>query len=302
MADSLPTFRRLGAGLSDRWARFSYADSIVAQGGVWTLICWLPAAVLAVLPQSLVSSWTSGSKPAHFWQDPSAAVFLLIFPGSLLGGFIAGAVLCGRAAGFLDSLKRGLKAAAVLACAITVFAALMFTSSDPKAPVAAVIFLFFGIGAALAGMFGAFMRWLGDRSMPATKQQSGDKNTPETVGQTDGDWLAAVAEELAGAGLFDYATALAVHKALQASGRTAPDAPPALGAEYEEIFTKLQALFPGKKREDWLEANALLRKGALLTAKAGGGAKAAREAMRDCCPELGDGFYEWVADRARQLP
>jgi hypothetical protein len=298
MADSIPTFRRLGSGLSDFWAGFSYADSIVARGGAWTLICWLPMTLIFVLPSSYFEALV---------QSPSAGFgvtslfFLPLFPGSLLIGFVVSCVLAGRPANFLDSLKRGLQGVAMLVCGLLVMAMSILASEDQKAGLLAVIILWVAIGAALAGMFGGFLRWVGNRPLPP-EPAPGEGPGAAPAGQAGADWLASVAEELSGAGLFDYATALAVHKALQASGRAAADALPPLEAKYEEIFAKLQPLFPDKKREDWLEANARLRQAMLMTAKAGGGVKAARAALRDTCPNLSDAFYEWLADRARQLP
>lgn len=297
MADSIPTLRRSAARLSDLWAGFSYADSIVARGGVWTMICWLPMAVFAALPTSLTDSWSAGSNPVHFWQDPTAALFLLLFPGSLLGGFVSGAVLSGGAAGFPDSLKRGLKAVAVLVSAILIFGALMMSSSDEKAPLAAGIFFIIGAAAAVAGMFGGFMRWVGDRALPTARPAPAVPADPAKA------WLEAVASSLREAGLLDYASAMALHKQLRNSGQADPEGRPPFEDKYEDVFLKLKDAFPAKDRTDWLAANEYLRRAALTAARAGGGsATRARAALETAFPGRSGEFYDWVADCARKLP
>ena len=207
--------------------------------------------------------------------DASMPSLLVFFPGTPLIGFILGAALSGRSAGFWNALRRGLKASAFLTLSIMLLAALTMTSSNEKAGLVAAILFWVGVSGALAALLGGALRWLVDLGLARSKTAAAP-SAPAALpaGRDDGAWLAAVAEELKTAGLFDCATALAVYKALQNSGRAAPDAPPPLEAKYEEIFARLQELFPDKKREQWLEANARLRQAMLITAKAGGGAKA----------------------------
>ena len=300
MTDSLPTFRRWAGAPARAWAGFSYAESLVARGAAWTLSAWLIGGGIAMLLFYLGESLGEGRKASLGGLDPGLPLFMLVFPGSPVIGFVVGAVVSGRAAGFLDSLWRGLKASAFLVFCILALAVLTLLSSGEKAGLVAAMLFWIAVSAGLGGILGGLMRWIGGRALPAPEPKTAPAVAP--AGRDDGAWLAAVAEELSAANLFDYATALAVYKALQSSGRAAPDAPPPLEARYEEIFAKLQALFPDKKREHWLEANAQLRQAMLLTARDGGGVKAARAALGDTCPELGDAFYEWLADRARQLP
>ncbi|MHB0996194.1 MAG: hypothetical protein ACYC2I_07480 [Elusimicrobiales bacterium] len=164
MSDPIPTVRRLAAAAADGWRRFSYKDSVAARGAVWTLVCWALiyglAFLVLVFPEYGRLSADGASTETI---DLLAPAFMAIVAGAPLISFITGAALSGGAQGFLDSLKLGGKAAVFPALALMVLAAGTMGSSSEKAGLAAAIFFWVGVFAALTGAIAGLLRWLGGR-------------------------------------------------------------------------------------------------------------------------------------------
>lgn len=301
MTDAIPTFRRCSAALSRAWARFSYSESLVAQGAAWTLSAWLIAGVVATLLSIIGGALGEGGSGGR-GVDPAMPSLLVIFPGTPLIGFITGAALTGRSAGFWDALKRGMKASAFLTFSIMLLAALTMASYSEKAGLVAAILFWIGVSAALAGLTGGALRWLGEKVMPAPRPVPAPEAAQLEV-PAGSPWLDAVAAGLREAGLCDYSTAAAFHRQLQQSGQAAPGSKAPFEEKYDAVFAKLSADFPGKDRASWLEANAILHRAALIAAKAFSSSPAlVRPALEAAYPGMSGAFYEWAAESARRLP
>ncbi len=295
MTDRFPTFRRWSGAPARAWAKFSYKDSLTAQGAAWTLSAWLIGGVMSAVLFYIGDTLGEGGARG---VDPGMPSLLLVFPGSPIIGFIIGAALSGRAAGFLDSLRRGFTVSAFLFFSLQVLAVLTLVFGDEKAGLVAAILFWIGVSALLAGLTGAALRWTGERYLPAPRP----KPAPETVPVPAGShWLEAVAKALREAGLCDYATAAAFHRQLQKSGQAAPGARAPFEEKYDALFAGLGGTFPGKSRADWLAANETLRRAALTAAEAGSPARG-RSALEAAYPGMSSAFYDWAADCSRRLP
>ena len=166
MTGHLPTFSRWATAFSLAKARFSYRDSLVARGAVWTLAAWLIGGCIALLLVFISDALREEGSVGWQWTDLYLPFFMVVFIGSPIIAFITGCALSGRSAGFLSSLWRGLKACFFLIFALLVLAQLTLASSSEKAGLAAAIFLGIALATALAGLLGGFMRWVANRSRP----------------------------------------------------------------------------------------------------------------------------------------
>lgn len=157
MKYSLPTLSRAAAA----WGRFSYRESIAARGAVWTLGCWALGSglfyLLLTLPDYMGAA-AEGSSTENI--DLLMPVLMVIGIGSPLISLVTGAALSGGAKDFLDSLKRGLKAAAFPALALLLLAAASLGSESEKAGLLAAIVFWLGVLTVLTGIFGALLRRL----------------------------------------------------------------------------------------------------------------------------------------------
>jgi len=301
MTDSIPAFRRWAGAPSRVWARFSYKESLVAQGAAWTLGAWLISGILATLLFVLEGSLGEGGDGGRA-ADNSISSLLVVFPGTPLIGFITGAALSGRAAGFWHGMKRGLKASAFLFLAVQFLAVFFLIFGGEKAGLAAAILFWIGVSGSLAGLTGGALRRLGEKVLPAPKPKPAPEAAQVQV-PAGSPWLDAVAAGLREAGLCDYATATAFHRQLQNTGQAAPGTKAPFEEKYDAVFAKLSADFPGKGRGDWLAANETLHSAALIAAKAFSKSPArVRPALEAAFPGMSGAFYEWAAESARRLP
>ncbi len=168
MSGSLPTFRRAAERLAAAWRDFSYKDSVVARGAVWTLVCWtLGAAATSLL--FLLGDYAGPDPSGDFLRGvaPGMPALLAVFPGSPLIGFITGAALSGGAAGFTEAMKRGFKASAFLFFSLLLLAAVTMYSDNEKAGLLAAMFFWIAVLALAAGLLGAFLRWVATPAKPA---------------------------------------------------------------------------------------------------------------------------------------
>ena len=298
MSDRFPTFRRWSGAPARAWAKFSYRDSLTAQGAVWTLSAWLIGGVISAVLFFIGGALGEDGASAR-GADASMSSILLVFPGSPVIGFIIGAALAGRAAGFLDSLWRGLKVSVFLFSSLQILAILTLAFGDEKAGLVAAVLFWIGVSALLAGLTGAVLRWIGEKTLPAPgpAPEAAAEAVPVPAGSP---WLEAVAGALREAGLCDYATATVFHRQLQRSGQAAPGARAPFEDKYDAVFAGLAAAFPGKSRADWLAANEDLRRAALIAAGAGSPARV-RPALEAAFPGMSSAFYDWAADCSRRL-
>lgn len=157
MTDSLPTLSRAAAA----WGRFSYRESIVARGAVWTLVCWALGSglffLLLTLPEYMGAS-AEGSSTENI--ELLMPVLMVIGIGSPLISLVTGAALSGGAKDFLDSLKRGAKAAAFPTLVLLLLAAASLGSESEKAGLLAAIVFWLAVLTALTGVTGALLRRL----------------------------------------------------------------------------------------------------------------------------------------------
>lgn len=172
MTDSLPTLSRVAAA----WGRFSYRESIAARGAVWTLVCWALGSglfyLLLTLPEYMGAA-AEGSSTENI--ELLMPVLMVIGIGSPLISLVTGAALSGGAKDFLDSLKRGAKAAAFPTLVLLLLAAASLGSESEKAGLLAAIVFWLGVLAALTGVTGGLLRRLaglaiGGRGQIATRK------------------------------------------------------------------------------------------------------------------------------------
>ena len=167
MSDKIPPLRRLSAAVK---------DPIAVRGAVWTLVCWALGSVLffllLTLPEYMGAS-AEGSSTGDI--ELLMPVLMVIGIGSPLISLVVGAALSGGAKGFLDSLKRGAKAAAFPVLVLLVLAAASLGSESEKAGLLAAIVFWLGVLSALTGVTGALLRRLaglalGGRGQIATRK------------------------------------------------------------------------------------------------------------------------------------
>ncbi|OGR52048.1 MAG: hypothetical protein A2049_00340 [Elusimicrobia bacterium GWA2_62_23] len=163
MSDALPTFRRLYQAVMTWGEGFSYQDSVVTKGAVWALIGWLPVPLLCTLIQALAAWTTEVGAEVTYVPDMGMMLFMTGFPWAPLAGFVLGCVFAGRAAGWLEAVKRGLKANTALFLVLMLLAVLALTDPNEKAGLVAAIAFWLGVLAILMALFGALLRHLYDR-------------------------------------------------------------------------------------------------------------------------------------------
>ena len=176
MTDSLPTLSRAAAA----WGRFSYRESIVARGAVWTLICWALGSglffLLLTLPEYMGAS-AEGSSTENI--ELLMPVLMVIGIGSPLISLVTGAALSGGAKSFLDSLKRGLKAAAFPALVLLLLAAASLGSESEKAGLLAAIVFWLGVLAAVMGCFGGACRYVAGKFLSQKQERISTRKAAE---------------------------------------------------------------------------------------------------------------------------
>jgi|GEM_PF-3134662 len=160
MSDAIPTFRKIYQAVMTWGDGFSYRDSVVTKGAVWALVGWLPVPLFCFLIQT-VDVWTKDvGAEATYIPDLGMMLFMTAFPWSPLAGFVTGCVFAGRAAGWLEALKRGLKANTALFLVLMLLAVLALNDPNEKAGLVAAIVFWIGVLAILMALFGALLRHL----------------------------------------------------------------------------------------------------------------------------------------------
>ena len=302
MTDPIPTFRRFFTSSAETAARFSWKNSMVARGGLWTIIYSVPAAILYLLSSIDVDPFGYSTNNSA----GSAIVFLFVFPGGPVFGFVAACCLAGRPTGILDAARQGAKAVAVLTGALLVFAG-VWLFSPGEGPLAGAIMFWVAVVCLVAGVFGGLVRLAYGKLSPAEVKpmiEGAGVPAPEPV-PAAGDilWLEAVSSGLRSAGLFDYATARSFHKRLQSSGQIPQGTKPPLEEKYREACARTLQLCHGKTEQDWLAANEQLCRAILFARRATGGAAASSTAiLAKEYPGFSEEFYSWLLDCSRRLP
>jgi hypothetical protein len=160
MIDVLPTFRKICQAISAWGDGFSYRDSVVTKGAVWTLLGWLPVPLFCAFMQA-VSVWSTelGAETSYI-PDLGMLLVLTGFPWAPLAGFTLGCWLAGRAPGLWAAIIRGLKATFVLIFALMAAAILALVTGDEKAGLVAAGVFWLGVLTAFMSVLGASIRRL----------------------------------------------------------------------------------------------------------------------------------------------
>lgn len=166
MSDAIPTFRRAWQAIYDWGDGFSYRGSVVTRGAVWTLIGWLPVPLLCFLIQALAAWTTEVGAEVTYIPDPGMMLFMTAFPWAPLAGFVLGWIFAGRAAGWLEAVKRALKANTALLLTMMILALLALNDPNEKAGLVAAIAFWLGVLAALLALLGALLRHIYDKLRP----------------------------------------------------------------------------------------------------------------------------------------
>jgi len=270
------------------------------------MICWAPVSVYSLLPSNLRYAIEYGAAdPERSQQVLTSAegiMFMLVFPGSVLIGFLAACGLSGSAAGILDSLKRGLKSVAVLFAALMILALCAMLFGDEKGPLVAAIIFWIGIAVLLAGAVGGRCRLGYDRLNPAPAEDPSATDAAQVRDAAAISWLEAVARGLGAAGLFDHATALRFYNRRVSAGQIPESSAPPFADKYSSVRAGVQEAFPGRTGEDWAAANEDLRLAVLLAAKAEGKTPGSALPLLECqYPGFSSEFYDWVIECSRKL-
>jgi hypothetical protein len=167
MSDAIPTFRRFYQAFMAWGDGFSYRDSVVTKGAVWALIGWLPVPLLSFIFQVLSAWATEVGAEVTYIPDLGMMLFMTAFPWAPLAGFVLGWVFAGRAAGWLEALKRGLKANTALLLTMMILALLALNDPNEKAGLVAAIAFWLGVLAALMALLGSLLRHIYDKLRPA---------------------------------------------------------------------------------------------------------------------------------------
>lgn len=163
MSDSIPTFRRAWRAVYDWGDGFSYAGSVVTRGAVWTLISWLPVPLLSLLITALAAWTTEVGGEVTYIPDAGMMLFMTAFPWAPLAGFGLAWAFSGRSAGWLEALRRGLKANTALLAGMMIVAAACLGDPNEKAGLVAAIIFWIGVLAALMALLASLLRHLYDK-------------------------------------------------------------------------------------------------------------------------------------------
>ncbi len=163
MSDSIPTFRRAWQAVYNWGDGFSYRDSVVTRGAAWTLLGWLPVPLLCTLIQALAAWTTEVGAEVTYFPDMGMMLFMTGFPWAPLAGLALGCVFAGRAAGWWEAVKRGLKANTALLLGMMALAVLALVDPNEKAGLVAAIVFWLGVLALLMALLGALLRHLYDK-------------------------------------------------------------------------------------------------------------------------------------------
>ena len=140
---------------------------VAIQGFLWTMLTWLPGAVILLFPYNEVAAWESNlGGAAGLPINPSSLALLLLAPGALLAGFATACGLSGGAGGAWRGFLRGAKAVSLLSLAIACVAAesaIMDKTGDPERVVYAWFIFSYGILTLLTGGMGGICRYFWDR-------------------------------------------------------------------------------------------------------------------------------------------
>ncbi|MCM2268268.1 MAG: hypothetical protein NDI60_10905 [Elusimicrobiales bacterium] len=167
MSDAIPTFRRFYQALMAWGDGFSYRGSVVTRGAVWTLIGWLPVPLFCFLMQAIDAGARDIGAEVTYIPDAGMLLFLTAFPWAPLAGFCLGWAFAGRSAGWLDALRRGLKANTALLLTMMILAVLALNDPNEKAGLVAAIAFWLGVLAALMALLGSLLRHIYDKLRPA---------------------------------------------------------------------------------------------------------------------------------------
>lgn len=163
MSDAIPTFRKIYRGIMDWGGGFSYQGSVVTRGAVWTLVGWLPVPLFCFLIQSIDAGGKDIGAEVTYIPDLGMILFMTAFPWAPLAGFALGCVFAGRAAGWLEALRRGLKANTALILTMMILAVLALNDPNEKAGLVAAIAFWLGVLAGLMALLGSLLRHLYDK-------------------------------------------------------------------------------------------------------------------------------------------
>lgn len=166
MSDAIPTFRRVYQAVMAWGDGFSFRDSVVTRGAVWTFVGWLPVPLLCSLLQAIAAWSTEVGAEVTYLPDPGMMLFMTAFPWAPLAGFVLGCVFAARASGWLEALKSGLKANTALLLTMMILALLALNDPSEKAGLVAGIAFWLGVLAALLALLASLLRHLYDKLRP----------------------------------------------------------------------------------------------------------------------------------------
>lgn len=163
MSDAVPTFRRFYQAFMAWGDGFSYRDSVVTKGAAWAFIGWLPVPLFCFLIQIIDAGAKDIGAEVSYIPDLGMMLFVTAFPWAPLAGFVLGCVFAGRAAGWLEALRRGLKANTALILTMMILAVLALNDPNEKAGLVAAIAFWIGVLAGLMALFGSLLRHIYDK-------------------------------------------------------------------------------------------------------------------------------------------